>query len=65
MEKAKQCLECGSKEVGQGQFKDYAVMRPVGKLFSLGSPVIADVCLNCGLVLNLRVQQPYKFKKKV
>jgi predicted nucleic-acid-binding Zn-ribbon protein len=63
MENRKKCPECGCEQIGKGSFKGYASMTPYGKIFSMGSEVVADVCSNCGLVLSLRVLHPEKFKK--
>lgn len=61
VEKVK-CPYCGNSEIGKGKLSGYAVLRPVGKIMSMGSPIIADVCTNCGLIMQMRVEHPEKFK---
>lgn len=58
------CPNCGNTEIGKGKLDTYAALRPVGKIFSMGSPIIADVCTNCGLILQMKVKQPEKFIPK-
>lgn len=62
MEHEIKCPECGSTEIGKGNLDGYALLRPADKMFSLGSPIIVELCTNCGLVINLRVKKPEKFK---
>lgn len=57
------CPDCGNTEIGQGKLNGYAVLRPVGKILSMGSPIIADVCTNCGLILQMKVEHPEKFSR--
>ena len=61
MEK-KQCPKCGCEEIGKGKAGGYGNILPVGKVFTMGSPVIFDICTNCGHILEMKVTQPYKFK---
>jgi len=55
------CPNCGNTEIGQGKLSGHAALVPVGKILSMGSPIIADVCTNCGLVLQMKVKHPEKF----
>ncbi|AKL94929.1 hypothetical protein CACET_c14680 [Clostridium aceticum] len=56
------CPKCGCKEIGKGKLSGHAVMRPIDKFFSLGSDIIADICTECGYILEMKVDQPEKFK---
>ena len=58
-----QCPKCGCKEIGKGILGGYAKMKPVGKIFR-ASDVIADVCTECGHILEMKVSQPEEFKGK-
>jgi hypothetical protein len=63
MESNNKCPICGSCEIGKGKLRGYADMAPVkGYVFTTGSPVIADICTNCGHILSMRVEKPEKFK---
>ncbi|MEJ8553858.1 hypothetical protein [Tepidibacter sp. Z1-5] len=65
MEKEKKnCPECGCTEIGEGEFSGYANLRPVNSIIA-SSPVTAEVCTNCGYILNMRVERPEKFKKSL
>ena len=57
------CPECGSRRIGEGVFSGYANLTVKGRFFS-SSKVLAKVCSNCGLVLELRVADPGKFIPK-
>jgi len=58
----KKCPECGCEEIGKGKLSDYANLAPMGKFFSMGSAILAEVCTNCGLIIRLRAEKPDKFK---
>jgi predicted RNA-binding Zn-ribbon protein involved in translation (DUF1610 family) len=58
------CPDCGNTEIGKGKLSGYAVLRPMGKFFSTGSAIIADVCTNCGAIIKMTVEQPEKFKAR-
>lgn len=64
MAEKKKCPNCGHSEIGKGKFSGYAALCPVGKIMSTGSPIIVDVCTNCGLILQMSVKYPEKFKTK-
>lgn len=55
------CPECGSKEIGKGYQSGYANMIVKGRMFS-SSPVEADICSECGLIISFRVRRPKKFR---
>ncbi|MDP4093626.1 MAG: transcription initiation factor TFIIIB [Bacillota bacterium] len=57
------CPKCGSSEIGQGKLSGYAALSVVGKMFS-GSAVIADVCSDCGYIIQMKVKDPEKFKRR-
>ncbi|MCC5910884.1 MAG: transcription initiation factor TFIIIB [Clostridiaceae bacterium] len=61
MKKSK-CPKCSSTDIGKGKLSGYASMVPVNKVFSMGSPIIAEICTNCGYILGLKVSSPEKFK---
>ncbi|WP_339063474.1 hypothetical protein [Tepidibacillus marianensis] len=56
----KECPKCGHRSFGEGVFKGYAVLRPTDKILSMGSEVIATVCLRCGRSFQ---KNPDKFKQ--
>jgi len=60
MAKTEKCPECGSRYIGEGVLSGYANLTVRGKSFS-SSKIIAQVCSNCGLILELRVDKPEKF----
>ncbi|MDO4733246.1 MAG: transcription initiation factor TFIIIB [Bacillota bacterium] len=65
--KVEKCPECGSKNLGRGEFSGYAcltVCNAAGKPGFRGSAVQAVLCSDCGLILELRVKQPHKFAPK-
>jgi transcription elongation factor Elf1 len=55
------CPRCGSTEIGKGNFAGYASVDPMDK--SLYSSVFnADICTDCGLVIQIEVSNPSKLK---
>ncbi|MGE4283861.1 MAG: transcription initiation factor TFIIIB [Clostridia bacterium] len=58
----KECPKCGCKEIGSGKLSGYASVQPVGKMFSMGSEIIASICTECGYILEMKVLHPEKFK---
>ena len=64
MDSVSKCPECGCTQIGKGKLSGYANMTPVGRIFTTGSQVIADVCSNCGLIIKLKVDSPHKFTPK-
>ena len=56
------CPGCGCAEIGKGKFYGSAAIIPAGKNFSMGSTVFADICLNCGLIIQLKVEKPDIFR---
>ncbi len=62
MEESRKCPECGSTKFGSGRWKGYGALMPADKVFSMGSEVLVDLCTACGLVINLRVKDPQKFR---
>ncbi|MDP4145312.1 MAG: transcription initiation factor TFIIIB [Bacillota bacterium] len=60
--KVKACPICGCTEIGQGKLTGYSKMMPLHTIFSNGSDVIADICLECGHIISMRVTRPDKFK---
>ena len=63
MRYVEKCPQCGSRRIGQGKLSGYANMSVVGKPLA-STAVLADVCSDCGLIIQLRVQKPEKFAPK-
>ncbi|MHC0036921.1 transcription initiation factor TFIIIB [Pseudoneobacillus sp. C159] len=59
--RATECPKCGSKELGRGQHRSYAVMSPVNKM-SFGSDIEYLICTECGYIIEGYVKKPEKFK---
>ena len=60
----KVCPKCGSTEIGQGKQYGQGRMCPINSIFMVnGSEIMADICTNCGYILETRVINPDKFKK--
>ena len=57
------CPACGSRQFGEGVLDGYASMRPKGKAFR-SSSLVAQVCTNCGLIINLKAKNPAAFIPK-
>ena len=55
------CPKCGSKYLGFGELRGDARLYPQNKFFTLGSRLIATVCLHCGEIVSWRVDEPEKF----
>lgn len=62
MQRPDKCPKCGGSHIGRGKFTGYAALQPLDKLFSIGSPVVANVCTDCGYVIDMYVTRPEKFK---
>lgn len=58
------CPECGCEKFGKGRLSGYASLQPVDRFFSIGSSIIAYVCLNCGYIIKMKAEKPHAFKKK-
>lgn len=58
------CPSCGSTEIGEGKLSGYAAIQPVGKIMSMGSPILAAVCSNCGLIVQMKVKHPKNLHQK-
>ena len=57
------CPKCNCDKIGKGKIGGgYASMMPLGKIFSMGSDIIADICTHCGYILGMKVKRPDKFK---
>ncbi|WP_440837394.1 hypothetical protein [Paenibacillus sp. 22594] len=56
------CPTCGGSHFTKGVMKSSdANVRPIGKPFSLGSPVIFTFCKQCGEVASIKIEKPEKF----
>ncbi|WJY27515.1 transcription initiation factor TFIIIB [Sporosarcina trichiuri] len=55
------CPKCGSRELGRGRQRGYAVMSPIGKV-RFGSNVEYLLCTDCGYILESYVSSPERFK---
>lgn len=64
MEHEKKCPECGCKKIAHAKLDINARLYPVDAWFKImnGSEVIAELCTNCGYILNMRALNPEKFK---
>lgn len=58
------CPYCGNNEIGKGKLEGYSALMPVGKYFTTGSAIIADVCTECGTIIRMIVEKPEKFKTR-
>ena len=58
------CPECGNNRIGKGKLSGYATLTPIGKIFTTGSAIIADVCTECGTIIRMKVEKPEKFKSR-
>jgi len=57
------CPKCGCKEIGQGKQSFQGKMLPINNLSILGgSDIIADICIDCGYIIETRVERPDRFK---
>ncbi|WP_370512819.1 MULTISPECIES: hypothetical protein [Bacillus cereus group] len=57
------CSNCGSHNIGEGEFVGYAQIRKKETMFT-SSPVDAYICTDCGNILLLKVRNYEKFKQK-
>ena len=55
------CPDCGSNKIGKGKLEGYAALIPVGKFFTTGSTILADVCTECGTINRMKAEKPEKF----
>ena len=62
MQNDMKCPKCGSDNIGEGKFGGYARLMPANKLWSTGSEVRVKVCTDCGVVVEIFVKGPEKFK---
>jgi ribosomal protein L40E len=60
----KVCPKCNSTELGEGILSGEQSLRPKGKIFTMGSPILATVCTKCGHIIELKVEDPEKFVRK-
>ncbi len=58
------CPNCGNNEIGKGKLEGHAALIPIGKIFTTGSTIIADVCIECGTIIKMTVEKPEKFKSR-
>lgn len=56
------CKVCGSDSFTHGEVGfGYANVKPKGKLFSDGSPLLLTFCKECGEVASIKVKNTKKF----
>lgn len=60
------CKSCGndtftSGQLGHGKLSTDSNVRPIGSLFTSGSPLILSFCKKCGEVASIKVSKPEKF----
>ncbi|AYF54312.1 hypothetical protein Z957_06535 [Clostridium sp. K25] len=60
----KQCPKCNSKEIKQGILGPNAKLIAMGSILTIGnaSDIIAEVCTNCGHILELKAANPKALK---
>ena len=63
MSENKRCQFCGGRRIGEGKWSGYAAMYPASSAWR-SSPVLTEVCCDCGQVLSVRVQKPELFLPK-
>ncbi|MEK4701977.1 hypothetical protein MKX47_20990 [Solibacillus sp. FSL R7-0668] len=59
------CKACGSNSFTTGEVgasTSQGNVRPIGSIFSAGSPLILTFCKSCGEVASIKVEKPQKFK---
>ena len=57
------CPKCGCRQIGQGKQVTWAKMIPINNsTMSFGSNIIADICTNCGYIIEMRVEKPNRIK---
>ena len=62
MRREKKCPECDGTDFAKGRLSGYANLMPVGKVLSMGSAIIAEICTACGTIVSLKAEKPDKFK---
>lgn len=63
MKENMKCPKCGSNQIGQGKQFHEGKMFPINNMTIIGgSDIISDICTNCGYILEMRVEQPEKFR---
>jgi predicted nucleic-acid-binding Zn-ribbon protein len=62
LEQINVCPKCGCKEIGQGKQMGNGGMAPINRILTFGSDIIADICTECGYIIESRVEKPHKFK---
>lgn len=55
------CPKCNGNQFGEGTLSGDAAMMPIGKIFTMGSIIIATVCTTCGHIIEMKVENPEKF----
>lgn len=62
MEKQKLiCKSCGSDSFTKGLMDGYATLRPIDKIFTVGSSLTYTFCKVCGEVSSIKVNKPHRF----
>lgn len=57
------CPECKADRIVKIRLSTDVKAFPLEKAFSLGSFIIGEACASCGLIINLRLEKPEKFRK--
>lgn len=60
----KNCKTCGQSEFGLGKMDGSTGVYPVHKALSFGTPLVLEICINCGEVYSMKVTKPEKFKQR-
>lgn len=55
------CKACGSDSFTKGVMDGYAKLRPIEKVFTIGSSLKYTFCKDCGEVASIKVNKPQRF----
>lgn len=63
MDENMKCKACGKDSFAVGELgHGYANVRPVGKIFHAGTPLLVTYCTNCGEVASFKIKDLGKLK---
>jgi DNA-directed RNA polymerase subunit RPC12/RpoP len=58
------CPDCKSNKIVKIRFTGEVKAYPYDKVLSLGSYLVGKVCTDCGLIIQLKLEKPEKFRGK-